>query len=473
MSAVLAVARKMYVDSVSLLQATAEVLALESVEDAAMVMATELNRDLLRASGLLVQDASEAGQNDLVIAVRAIDEPAAQAAIDYAEGLLTRRRGDTSVGTSGAPPPRSLRSAHRLAPDASLAVISVPGAYAAAEARLALADGLHVFLFSDNVPLDDEVELKRIARERDLLVMGPDCGTAILSGVGLGFANLVRRGSIGIVGASGTGIQEVSSLVHQAGRGISHAIGTGSRDLHAAVGGATTLQALNLLRDDPSTDTIVLVSKPSDRRVAAEVLRALAATGKSAVAYLQGADLDAPDGVRLARNLADAALLATGGPPVDDGPPPLAQQGRQVRGLFCGGTLAQEARAVLGEGHTLIDFGEDQYTRGRAHPMIDPTLRNHAIAESRNDPSVAVILLDFILGLGAHADPVGAALPALAEAQGAGRELVVVAHVVGTDQDPQGLSRQEAALRATGVQVFGSNDAAARAAARLLSGVPA
>jgi FdrA protein len=306
-----AVRRHAYVDSVTLLQITAEVLALPRVENAALVMATELNREVLRDAGLLAGDAAGAGSNDLVIAVRAADGPSATAALEQAAALLTRRR-STATGLAATSLPRSLRSAHRLESEANLAVISVPGAYAASEARQALIEGLHVFLFSDNVALEDEVALKRQARERDLLVMGPDCGTAILNGVGVGFANIVRRGNVGIVGASGTGIQEVASLVHQAGGGISHAIGTGSRDLHAAVGGVTTLQAIELLSHDAATASIVLISKPSDPSVAERVVRALADTGKPSVAYLQGSGVAIPAGVRAARNLADAAALAAG-----------------------------------------------------------------------------------------------------------------------------------------------------------------
>jgi FdrA protein len=469
------------VDSVTLLQISAEVLAGEGVQDAALVMATDLNRALLRESDMLVGEATEAGPGDLVLAVRAAEVATAQAALEQAEALLTSRRSASSTQADSSPP-RSLRSAHRVDPVARLAVISVPGAYAAAEAHQALAAGLHAFVFSDNVPLEDEVALKRLARQRDLLVMGPDCGTAMLNGIGFGFANVVRRGAIGIVGASGTGIQEVASLVHRAGQGISHAIGTGSRDLHAAVGGVTTLQAIELLRDDQQTELIVLVSKPSDAQVAARVLRSLADAGKPAVAYLQGNNVEPPPGVRAARSLADAAGLATG-LAADDArevePPRLRGPKLQVRGLFCGGTLAQEASAFLGEAvaHTIVDFGDDEYTRGRAHPMIDPTLRNHAIVQAGRDRQVGTILLDFILGLGAHPDPVGATLPAIAAARAAaesdGRGLGVVAHVVGTDLDPQNLGRQESLLRGANVHVYGSNYAAARAAARLTAGVAA
>jgi succinyl-CoA synthetase alpha subunit len=459
------VRRHAYVDSVTLLQVSAEVLGLSSVQDAALVMATELNRGLLREAGLLLGDAVNAGPNDLVISLRAETDAAARTALEHAEALLGRRRSRPGADDS-VHLPRSVRSAHRAEPEANLAVISVPGPFAAGEARLALAEGLHVFLFSDNVSIEDEVELKRSGQRRGLLVMGPDCGTAILNGTGLGFANVVRRGSIGVVGASGTGIQEVVSLVHRAGQGISHAIGTGSRDLHAEVGGITTLQAIELLRDDPHTETIVLVSKPSDPDVSRLVVHALAESGKPAVAYLQSLDIETLSGVLRARSLAEAARLAirdrTVAPAeaLDRDAP-----GALVRGLFCGGTLCQEAANVLGPGHVLEDFGDDQYTRGRAHPMIDPTLRNQAIVQAGRDARVGVILLDFILGLGAHADPVGAALPAIEQARQGRPDLPIVAHVVGTDLDPQGLTGQEAALRAAGVQVAASNHAAACVAA--------
>jgi FdrA protein len=478
------VRRNTYFDSVSLLQVSADVLGLPGVEDAALVMATELNRELLRDSGLLVGEAQAAGPNDLVVAVRAHDDDSAAEAIATAERLLSKRRGPPAERAELQP--RSLRAAHRADPEARLAVISVPGPFAAGEARQALADGLNVFLFSDNVPLEDELDLKQRARERGLLVMGPDCGTTILNGVGLGFANIVRPGRIGLIGASGTGLQEVACLLHQAGEGISHAIGTGSRDLAAGVGGITTLQALELLRDDARTETIVLVSKPSDPTVAQRVIEAAAAMRKPVVACLLGARVAAPEGVQIASNLYYAARLSaspkatwTGVSPEDLPRARLREQQRQVRGLYCGGTLCQEALAAMAEPglHQFIDFGDDQYTRGRAHPMIDPTLRNHAIVEAGSDPRVAVLLLDFILGLGAHADPAGAALPAIREAQARasteGRHLTVIAHIVGTDHDPQDMARQETTLRSAGVHLLASNHHAAVAASLLLEGVAA
>src|SRR5581483_4672236 len=381
------------------MQVSATLAALPGVEAAAAVMATDLNRETLASVGLLVAEAAAAGPNDLVIALRAADAAQADAALQQAEALLAARRGG-AAGPTAEPPPRSLRAAaRRLGGAANLAVISVPGPYAAAEARQALLEGLHVVLFSDNVALEDEVALKRWGRARGLLVMGPDCGTAIVNGVGLGFANVVRPGRIGLVGASGSGMQEVSVLIHRAGAGVSHALGTGGRDLQEQVGGITTLQALALLRDDPATEVIVLISKPPAAAVAQRVLQAAAEAGKPVVACLLGASLEPPPGVRLAETLDEAARLAVGargGADEEDDalaalPRPRPAQ-TQARGLYCGGTLAEEAERLLaGADHQVIDFGDDRFTRGRAHPMIDPTLRNRALLEAADDPRVAVV----------------------------------------------------------------------------------
>ncbi len=470
--------RNAYFDSVTLLQVTSEIVALPDVLDAALVMATELNREVLLESRLVFGEAASAGPNDLVVAVRASGASSADAALRRAEALLAERRAPI-VTTSAVQTARSIGSAVRRQPHANIAVVSVPGQYAAAEARQALAAGLHVFLFSDNVSLEDEVELKHRARDDGLLVMGPDCGTSILNGVGLGFANVVRRGRIGLVGASGTGLQEVTTLLDRAGEGVSHAIGCGGRDLHESVGAITTLQALDVLRDDPATEVIVLISKPPAAEVARQVLQAAAATGKRVVACLLGATLEAPPGVEVASNLYQAARAAAGATAVwpsmnkEDLPHMRRQPGQdQVRGLYCGGTLCEEAELALGPGHELIDFGDDRYTRGRAHPMIDPSLRHQAILSAADDPRVAIVLLDVILGFAAHMDPAGLLAPLVREATEraarGGRQLVVLAHVVGSSGDPQGLAQQEEALRGAGVQLFGSNYHAAVAAGLVL-----
>lgn len=470
------VRRDAFFDSVALMRISEQLRALPGVEDAAAVMATELNREMLADARLLTDDARAAGPGDLVVAVRAASSEAAGTALARADVLLATPRADASG--DGEVAPRSIRSAARRMERPAVAVISVPGPFAAGEAHQALAAGLHVFLFSDAVPVADEVALKRRAIARGLIVMGPECGTSVVHGIGLGFANRVRRGSIGLVGASGTGLQEVATLVHRLGGGVSHAIGTGGRDLHEPVGGLTTLQALAWLADDRDTRAIVIVSKPPSDAVARRVLDAAAQADKPVIACLLGWTGMAPAPIRLARSLeeaARAALEATGapGPPLTEPLPGAPAPGR-IRGLFTGGSLCEEAEAVAGPGHAFTDFGAAAYTRGRPHPMIDPGLRNAAVAAAGTDASIGVILVDVVLGDGVHPDPAGALAPAIAQARasaaGAGRRLAVVAHVVGTEDDPQRLSDQDGKLRTAGAVVCPTNRAAAALALRLAGG---
>ena len=371
-----------------------------------------------------------------------------------------------------------------MLPAASWVLVSVPGRYAAGVAHQALDLGRNVFLYSDNVELDDEVALKRRARDLGLLVMGPDCGTAIVGGTGLGFANRVRRGEIGLVAASGTGSQAITARVHALGAGVSQAIGTGGRDLATEVGAITALQGLDLLARDPRTRVIVLVSKPPAAEVARRLLDAAQAVGKPVVVDFIG--YPAP-GRRLGRlhfasGLAETAttaveLLAAPGAGDTDLVPEAASGPCYLRGLFAGGTLAQEALQGLStflsplrgniraegvtplgdlarsRGHTVLDLGEDEFTVGRLHPMIDQELRLRRLRQEAADPEVGVILLDVVLGYGAHPDPAGELAPVIEEIR-AGRELEVLAVVVGTDEDPQGLERQADRLSGAGARVF-------------------
>ncbi len=464
-----------YRDSVALMQLALQLRALPGVEEASLVMATPGNLALLREVGLLAGEAA-ARPSDLLIVVRAKTQAAAEAAVAQAQARL---RESPAAGAAGGGPaeavaPRSLDMALAAAPESNLALVSVPGEYAAAEAEKALARALNVMLFSDNVAVEDEVRLKRLASERGLLVMGPDCGTAIIDGVPLAFANVVRRGPIGCVAASGTGLQQVTTLVDRLGLGVSQAIGTGGRDLSEAVGGLTMLAGLARLADDRDTKVIVLVSKPPAPAVAEKVIAAAARVRKPVVVNFIGAAA-APRGKNLhfARTLEDAAraavALARGRKPPKAVPlPRLAKTRRKVCGLFSGGTFCYEAELLLGAGgHELVDLGADRYTRGRPHPMIDHRLRNERIAAAAQDPAVGVILLDVVLGHGAHPDPAAAMGPALRAARKRRRGVAIVASVCGTDADPQGRARQEAALRAEGVHLAPSNAAAARMALRL------
>jgi succinyl-CoA synthetase alpha subunit len=464
-----------YRDSVALMQLSVKLRELAGVEEASMIMATPGNLALLREVGLLAGEAA-ARPSDLLIVVRARTQAAADAAVAEAQARLRESPAAPAAGGGGvaAIAPRSLGMALAEAPESSLALVSVPGEYAAAEAEKALARGLNVMLFSDNVPVDDEVRLKRFASERGLLVMGPDCGTAIIDGVPLAFANVVRRGPVGCVAASGTGLQQVTTLVDRLGLGVSQAIGTGGRDLSEAVGGITMLAGLQLLADDRDTKVIVLISKPPAPPVAEKVIAAAARVRKPVVVNFIGTT-PAPRGKNLhfARTLEDAAraavALARGRKPARAAPAPrAAKAARRICGLFSGGTFCYEADLILGAGsHELVDLGDDQYTRGRPHPMIDHRLRNERIVAAAKDRAAAVILLDVVLGHGAHPDPAAEMAQALRAARKANRRVAIVASVCGTEADPQGLARQEAALCKEGVILAPSNAAAARMAVKL------
>lgn len=453
-----------YHDSVSLMALSQQLSDMEGVSSAVVVMGTELNKELLERVGLLTNEVSGAGPTDLVIAVGAEGPAAAEAAVARAEVLLQGSATATGGEGGGMAAPRSVGAAARAMPGARLAMISVPGAYAAREARQALEAGLDVMLYSDNVSVEEEVRLKRLALSKGLLLMGPDCGTAIIDGVGLGFANAVRRGAIGIVAASGTGAQELSCLIDRLGAGVSQIIGTGGRDLSAAVGGLMTLEGLQRLQADPATAVIALVSKPPAPAVAEQVRAAAQAGPKPVVLCLLGEESLDSAAVR-------AVALATGKTPAlaDQMEPLTLSSGRtEVCGLFSGGTLCSQAKQILGPGARLIDLGDDEYTVGRPHPMIDPTLRRQRLLEEAANPKLAVILLDIVLGYGAHPDPAGALSGAIREA--VARGVAVVASVTGTEADPQGLSRQTEALRNAGAVVAPTARLAAELVAQSLQG---
>src|SRR5437867_19065 len=378
--------RSAYFDSVALMRVAEQARQIPGVLEVTLVMGTPANRATLVASELWPVDAPATAPEDLLIAVRAKSDDALRLALASVEQRLDAPRESRPAARDDVAP-RTIVGARRRAGVANLALIAVPGPYAAIDAHQALSAGLHVFLFSDGVSLAGEVALRLRARDLGLIVMGPECGTSIVNGVGLGFANRVRRGAIGIVGASGTGIQEVTSLVHRLGGGISHAIGTGGRDLDGAVGGVTTLEALTWLAEDDATRVVVIVSKPSSRDVADRVLATVARTGKPAVACLLGYDGRVPTGLEVVATLEEAAVSAvrlTGAEPRGLDRPFIARTGTggAIVGLYAGGTLCEEARRLVGDGvHRFIDFGAEPYTRGRPHPIIDPSRRHTAILD--------------------------------------------------------------------------------------------
>jgi FdrA protein len=493
-----------YYDSAFLMQLQRSMAALPGVQDAGVVMGTESNKEILAHIDLLPAEARAAKPDDLVVVVRAEDAAAAEAALGQLEELLTRKKSRIEQEYR----PQSVETAAEMLPEAEWVLISVAGRYAAGVARNALRLGKHVFLFSDNVSVEDEIDLKKTAAEKGLLVMGPDCGTAIIRGTGLGFANKVRLGPIGVVAAAGTGLQQVSSRIHQLGSGMTYGIGTGGRDLSEKIGAVTFRQALELLSRDEDTKVIVMVSKPPAPKVAEEVLRAARQAGKPVVVNFIGrtrgtkqldnlyfaTSLD--DAARLAVELANAHETETKKLSADHNLTKFAPGQRYLRGLFSGGTLAYEAQYILqdylpqvlanaplnkenklpnslvSQAHSIVDLGEDEFTVGRLHPMMDNEMRIRRLMEEAADPEVAVIMLDVVLGYGSHPDPACELAPAIekakALAQKNGRYLEVVAVVTGTDEDPQNLESQIQQLKAAGVWVETSNDKMVRYAGELL-----
>jgi FdrA protein len=503
MRTVVRVVRDTYLDSVLQLAGARAMREAGGVDWAVAVMGTPANVEDLRGEGV---DVADAGANDLVLAVRAAADAEVEAAFAAGERAMFGHAGG-SAGPAADEPPRSLEEALRRQPTSTVAVVSVPGDYAALEAHKALAHGLDVLLFSDNVSIADEVALKEHAARRGRLVMGPGAGTALLGGVGLGFANVVRPGPVGVVAAAGTGAQEAMALLDRWGAGVSQVIGLGGRDLSEEVGGRMAALALAALRDDPATEVVLLVSKPPARPVAERVL-ALGG-GTPLVAALVGVDpeVPVPGAVCLADTLEGGVvrtlerlglrppdLTRRHGPDLAALAATVPPERTAVRGLFSGGTLCYEALVLLGRvlgpvwsntpidkryglpaprnASVCLDLGEEEYTKGRPHPMIDPEARIDLIREAGRDPAVAVVLLDVVLGHGAHPDPAGLLAPVCAEIAGAGGP-PVVAYVLGTDHDPQGYRDQVGALVAAGCVVTETAARAALAAAAIATRDPA
>ncbi len=504
-----------YYDSVTLMLAAKELLKYPGVEDAVVVMGTPANKDLLKRNNLYIPDLDSASANDLIIAIRATGK--IDPLFEEAEKQLQKKavKSDETVFS-----PKTLRGALNYQPASNLAVISVAGRFAASEAWQALHSGLHVMLFSDNVAIEDEIALKKYAVQHDLLLMGPGAGTALLNGVGLGFANAIPRGPAGIVSAAGTGLQEVSTLLAKKGVGTSQGIGTGGRDLKKEVGGIMMLAGIEALQSDPQTQVIVLISKPPDDAIAQKVYEQVQNNEKPTVICFLGSEQSKPLAPHLyfTQTLEEAAHQAAilCGKKLPQYSEWLALEKKEIiqqviesrsgikpsqkyiRALFSGGTLCYEAQAIwsaslnepvlsnapiketnrlpdsnLSQGHTAIDLGEEEFTVSRPHPMLDNDLRIRRIMQEANDPETAIILLDIVLGYGAHPDPaseLGAAVSKARQmAEKENRRLIVTASVTGTENDPQCLSRAVQMLKGHEIQVSESNAAAARMAAEIVS----
>lgn len=506
------VRKNLYFDSVTLMVASSQMRQLDGVENAAVMMGTDHNRALMTDAGLIGPDTEPFDVNDTVVGILAETQEAAEAAVAFFDDFISKKKTAASTAEKRV---KTLTAAKSSAPESNFAVISVPGRFARAEAEKALALGMHVLLFSDNVSLKDEVELKEMAVEKGLLMMGPDCGTTIINGTALGFANVVRRGNIGLVAAAGTGLQEVTVLIDCLGGGISQALGTGGRDLKEEVGGRMMTLCLEALENDPQTEVIVILSKPPHPSVMKKMLSLLENSKKPVIAAFLGGDPALLDGSRVvyAKDLETAAyfgVLAAQGKPLEmtddraEYVKKLAQEESEklgdgqkyLRGLYSGGTLCYETMLALDaagiptwsnialdksrliEGsevskeNTLLDMGEDFFTNGMPHPMIDFRQRVERMASDAADETVGVMLLDCVCGYGTHEDPAGELAPAIRKAKEiageAGRHLTVIASVTATETDPQPRSEQIRQLEEAGALVMSCNAEAARLAAAIM-----
>jgi FdrA protein len=499
------VKKNTYEDSIFLMSIAHKVKFLKGIKEVSCLMGTPENKRLLTEVNLLTDEGKATEANDLLVSILAESKEAVKKALIEVEKLLEKKVAKVEEGSSR---PKSVEAALGQLPEVNLVHISIPGRYVRWEAQKALERGLNLFIFSDNVSLQDELELKKIAQKKGLLAMGPDCGTAIINGVALGFANVVRRGDIGVVGASGTGLQEVSCLIHRAGAGISQGIGTGGRDLSEEIGGITMRQGIKVLEKDPATKIILLVSKPPAKKVVRSIIEEVKKCTKPFVINFLGSKTEKDNGrIYFVSTLEEAATKAINLSKKEEYRPGICQEKinslvkretlrlnrkqRYIRGLFSGGSLCDEAMLILegligdiysnislkpslklrksnvSQKNSLVDLGDDEFTQGRPHPMIDFNLRNERIIQEAEDPQTAVILLDIVLGYGAHPDPASALAPAIKEAKK--KNISVVGSLCGTEDDPQDYKRQKESLEKMGVIIMPSNAQAAKFAAQIVA----
>lgn len=489
-----------YQDSVSLMLLTRELSGMDGVDQVSVMMGTPANMDIFRNSGLYTEELSGAGPNDICIVVSSGRESVVEEVLQAMDTFI-RNQAVQSKG-SRIPTARSWDSAMKKLPDANLALLSIAGEYVKEEADKALDRGLNVFIFSDNVSVEEERQLKERAREKNLLVMGPDCGTGILSGIPLAFANGIEKGPIGIIGASGTGIQEVSTLISRKGMGMSQVIGIGGRDLSREIGGITAMSAIDILSADEETEILVFISKPPEKSVKEEVIKRLVAAGKPVIAVFLGEKPERAKGnMQYAWTLEEAAELAVktaelyGSVKIKELDTIRADsRQRGIKGLYSGGTLASEAGMLMGElleipqskdhpggvileygPHKVIDLGDDAYTKGRPHPMIDPAARIEVLKDVAFQEDTAVILLDFVIGYGGHenvSDVFAKEIQCIRqELAKKGRAVLFIGSVTGTDRDPVDYTSQVNRLKEAGVFILDSNARAVYFGIKALSAI--
>jgi len=502
--------KNQYYDSVFLMSVNARILKVEGIQQTAVLMGSPANKQLLDDIGIQGLDIDSAQPNDLIVAVIADSMIIVNQVLDNLDVWLNAIQEEAPISHL-----HTLEDGLAAKSNANLVVISIPGEFAAREARKALDAGLNVFMFSGNVSIDDELKLKQLAKQRGLLVMGPDCGTSIIGGVGIGFANVIRKGGIGAIGAAGTGLQEFTTQVHNHGFGISHAIGTGSHDISDQIGGLTTLAAMDALEEDVNTQVIAIISKPPGAATLKQLLEKFDSCHKPVIGCFLGVEpgiISGKKNLKPARTIDEAVRLATkmfnNPTPSEAGSSPndlktlseekagWSPEQKYLRGILAGGTFCYQSQQILREvgitvysnnpldsknklmhpdksiQHTLVDMGDEFYMVGKPHPMIDGTMRRQRIIAESHDPQMAVLYLDFILGYNASMDPVGELVDAIDEAKRVykqrGGSLTVVASICGTKADPQDLTFQVNMLRDAGVLVYDSNAQATAACCWLL-----
>ena len=490
-----------YQDSVVLMLLTNEISSLEGVNKIQVMMATPANKDIFKTSGLDTEELMAATANDMVVVADIEDEAVLDVVMESVEAFL-KKQSTANEGKKGAESVKSWDKALKKAPEANLAVISIPGAYAALEADRALDEGLNVFMFSDNVTVEDEKALKEKAHAKGLAVMGPDCGTGIIQGVPIAFTNKVSKGSIGIIGASGTGIQELTTIIDRLGEGVTNAIGIGGRDLNAKIGGITMMDMIDAMEDDDTVKVLVIVSKPPAKEVRDKISARLSNFSKPVVTLFVGEKPEyheenfyhcytLDEAARLAVSLVRGTEVAEATVDVDETEFYKAEDGKTIKAYYSGGTLANEAAMLIKDamnckvppediegymlqldGNVVVDLGDDAYTQGKPHPMIDPAKRIECMQEAVDDPTTGAVLLDIMLGYGSHEDMAGALLPSIValkeKAEAQGRKVFFIATVCGTRSDFQGYDEAVNKLKDAGVIVCENNKLACRTAIRAI-----
>lgn len=472
-----------YQDSITLMLLTNAIDEIDGVQKVSIMMATPANKDIFAQAGFKTAELDAAGNNDIAILLDVHDEDVVSVVLEAMEEFLDNQGTVDVQDTSNLV--KNWEGALNHSLDTNVAQFSIPGQYAADEVETALDAGKHVFLFSDNMDIEDEVRLKQLATEKGLLLMGPDCGTSFISGVPFAFTNMLKKGNIGVVGASGTGIQEVTTQIVQLGGGISHAIGTGGRDLSAEVGGLTMKAGIVALNEDPLTEVLVVISKPPAKEVRLAIEEQLQSIDKPAVAIFIGEKPENHQGnISYAYTLEEAAKLAVNlskkesveqysQEPLQISPKPL---GTKIYGLYAGGTLANEAGMLIADaldvelptshekGYMLdnkdavvIDLGDDFYTQGKPHPMIDPQNRIEMIEKISNEEPGSIILMDLVLGYGANEDMASTLAQTIENVRKKNEETTFIVTICGTEDDPQNYAQQKKILESVGAIVATSN----------------